>query len=193
MNPTYFKTQAEFRRWLQKIHNKAGELLVGFYKKGSGKGGITYQQALDEALCLGWIDGVRRRIDDERWSIRFSPRNPRSGWSRVNIKRVNELDELGLMRPSGLKAFEGHESRTTGYMYEEEYRALGPDLEKRFRQNKKAWKFWEAQPPGYRRTASWYVMSAKRDETRLTRLATIIEESKIGRRLDFMAPRRKTK
>jgi uncharacterized protein YdeI (YjbR/CyaY-like superfamily) len=193
VNPTFFKTQADLRKWLEKNHDKKGELLIGFYKKGSGKGGITYQQALDEALCFGWIDGVRRGIDEERWSIRFTPRNPRSGWSRVNIKRVKELSDLGLILPSGLEAFEGHESRRTGYMYEEEMRALTPDLEKRFKQNKKAWQFWEGQPPGYRRTASWYVMSAKREETRLKRLATIIEESKNGRRFDFMAPRAKRK
>jgi uncharacterized protein YdeI (YjbR/CyaY-like superfamily) len=183
MKPVFFKSQTDFHKWLDKNHDKASELIVGFYKKSSGKAGITYKEALDEALCFGWIDGVRNSIDDDRWTIRFSPRKSKSIWSKVNVDRANELMRLGLMQPSGLAAFEGHEHRTSRYSYENDLKKLAPEYEKRFRRNKKAWSFWESQPAGYQRTTSWYVMSAKREETRARRLQTLIENSENGERI----------
>ena len=187
VKPTFFKNQAALRTWLDKNHGKASELWIGFYKVASGKRGITYQEALDEALCFGWIDGITKSLGAESWTIRFSPRKTRSPWSRRNIARAGELRKLGRMAPAGLKAFEGRDrSKDSSYSYENEMRKLAPAYEKRFKANKKAWTFWEAQPPGYRRTASWWVMSAKRDETRDRRLATLIEDSAAGRRIGVL-------
>ncbi|MEX2554664.1 MAG: YdeI/OmpD-associated family protein [Actinomycetota bacterium] len=187
MKPIFFKTPAELRRRLAKDHAKAVELWIGFYKVASGKGGITYKQALDEALCFGWIDGKAMSLGEESWMIRFSPRKARSPWSRVNIKRAGELREAGRMRPAGLKAFEGRDrSKDMSYSYENALRALAPAYEKRFMAKRKAWKFWEAQPPGYKRTAAFWVMSAKREETQLRRLATLIEDSAGGRRISLL-------
>ncbi|MGH2795338.1 MAG: YdeI/OmpD-associated family protein [Actinomycetota bacterium] len=187
MEPKFFRSQAAFRTWLSKNHAKSAELQVGFYKVGSGKGGLTYRQAVDEALCFGWIDGVTRSLGDEAWTIRFTPRRPKSNWSSVNIKRVGELRKAGLMHASGLKVFEGRERpKDTQYSYENAPRTLPPPFEKRFKANVKAWAFWEAQPPGYRRTACFWVMSAKRDETRDRRLATLIADSAAGRRIGLL-------
>ncbi len=183
MKPVFFKSQPEFHKWLEKNHNKASELLIGFYKKASSKKGITYKEALDEALCFGWIDGVRKTIDEDRWTIRFTPRKTKSIWSKVNVARAKELNKLGLMQPSGLAAFEGHAERTSRYSYENDLRKLAPEYEEKFRRNKKAWRFWESQPAGYRRTTSWYVMSAKKEETRLKRLTTLIKDSENGERI----------
>ena len=187
MEPKFFKTQAAFRAWLEKNHDRKTELLIGFYKAASGKGGLTYQQALDEALCFGWIDGVRRSIGDEAWEQRWSPRKARSPWSRINIKRAGELRDAGLMHPAGLKAFEGRDrSKDSSYSYENALRKLSPAHEKRLKANKKAWAFWGSQPPGYKRAASWWVMSAKREETRERRLATLIADSAAGRRIGLL-------
>ena len=187
MEPKFFKTQAAFRAWLEKNHDRKTELLIGFYKAASGKGGLTYQQALDEALCFGWIDGVRRTIGEDAWEQRWSPRKARSPWSRINIKRAGELRDAGLMHPAGLKAFEGRDrSKDSSYSYENALRKLSPAHEKRFKANKKAWAFWGSQPPGYKRTASWWVMSAKREETRERRLATLIADSAAGRRIGLL-------
>lgn len=182
--PTFFKSQAVFRTWLEKNHDKVTELLVGFYKKDSGKGGITYQQALDEALCFGWIDGVRRSIDDERWSIRFTPRKRTSVWSAVNIARVGELTRLGVMHASGLRAFETRDpEKANRYSFEREAANLDPAHEQQFRANRKAWAFWELQPPYYRKTAVWWVVSAKKEETRSRRLEALIADSANGQRI----------
>lgn len=169
------------------------ELWVGFYKTSSGKGGISYSQALDEALCFGWIDGIRKSIDDLAYTIRFTPRGPRSNWSRVNVKRVMELSRLGLMQPSGLEAFEARGDRVSDYSYEESMRKLGPTYEKRFRRNRQAWSFFQSQSPSYQRSASWWVMSAKREETRKKRLDTLIEDSENERRLAMLARPAKSK
>jgi uncharacterized protein YdeI (YjbR/CyaY-like superfamily) len=192
--PRFFRTPAEFRGWLEKNHDTTTELQVGFYKKSSGRKGITYEEALDEALAFGWIDGITRRIDDERWTIRFTPRKPKSNWSLKNIRRVGELTKQGRMAPAGVRAFEGRDrSRDGTYSFEQPQPELGEDLEKRFRRNRKAWGFWEAQPPGYRRVATWWVISAKREETRLRRLATLMEDSANGRRLaQLTSPTRRT-
>lgn len=184
MKPTFFESPAAFRKWLEKNHEKQSELLVGFYKKDSGRPSITWPESVDQALCFGWIDGVRRRIDDESYSIRFTPRRPGSIWSAINIAKVAELEKQGLMRPAGRKAFEKRrEDRSRVYSFENPERQLSPADEKRFRAKKKAWKYFSEQPPGYRRVALHWVTSAKREETRARRLATLIEDSAHGRRI----------
>jgi uncharacterized protein YdeI (YjbR/CyaY-like superfamily) len=192
--PRFFPSPAEFRKWLERNHDRESELLVGFYKKSSGKRGITYEEALDEALCFGWIDGVRRSVDNERSTIRFTPRRQRSNWSLKNIRRVNELTKLGRMAPPGIAAFERRDPSEAGtYSFEQASPRLDQGLERRFRRNRGAWKFWEAQPPGYRKAATWWVVSAKREETRLRRLQTLIEDSANGRRLaQVTSPTRRT-
>ncbi len=183
MTPRFFETPAELRAWFEEHHATAKELLVGFYKKGSGRPSITWPESVDQALCFGWIDGVRRGIDEMSYSIRFTPRKPRSIWSAVNIKRARELIELGLMTPAGLKALEQRaDERSAIYAYEQREAArLDEEAERQFRANQRAWDFFQAQPPSYRRTALWWVISAKREETRASRLATLIEDSANGR------------
>jgi len=186
--PRFFKTAAAFRQWLARHHADTGELLVGFYKKDSGKGGITYPEALDEALCFGWIDGVRRSRDAESYTIRFTPRKARSNWSAVNVRHVKRLVAAGRMQPPGLAAYERREADKAGYSYEERPTRLSPALAKRFRAAKKAWAFFQAQPPGYRRTATFWVMSAKREDTRERRLTTVIQYSGEGKRIPLLTP-----
>jgi len=185
LKPLFFATPAAFRSWLKKNHSRQQELLVGFYKKGSGRPSITWQESVDAALCFGWIDGICKRVDADSYTIRFTPRRPGSIWSAINIRRVGELTKLQLMHSAGLKAFEKRQDdRSAIYSYEQRKNAsLDGDHEKRFRANKKAWEFFQAQPPGYRRLASWWIVSAKREETRLQRLATLIADSAKGLRL----------
>jgi uncharacterized protein YdeI (YjbR/CyaY-like superfamily) len=193
VKPAFFETPADFRSWLEKHHGRADELLVGFYKKESGKPSITWPESVDEALCFGWIDGIRRRIDDIRYSIRFTPRRRGSIWSKVNTRRVAELIKDKRMRPAGVKAFEARDPKKTGiYSFERETATLPAEFEKAFRANTKAWKFWEAQPPGYRRLAAYYVTSAKQDETRRRRLDVLIRDSARGLRLAIARPTRST-
>jgi uncharacterized protein YdeI (YjbR/CyaY-like superfamily) len=187
MKPQYFTTPAKFHDWLKKHHAAYTELLVGFYKKSSGKPSITYQEALDEALCFGWIDGIRKSVDEERYTIRFTPRRPISNWSNVNLKRVNELIALGRVTPAGLAAFEARKTEKSGiYSYENHPQQLSAEYEKQFRANKKAWEFFQSQAPYYQRTACGWVMSAKKEETRLRRLAILIEDSAQRRRFGEM-------
>ncbi|MGN6758668.1 MAG: YdeI/OmpD-associated family protein [Thermomicrobiales bacterium] len=183
MSPTFFATPAEFRAWFEEYHERAQELLVGFYKKGSGRPSITWPEAVDEALCFGWIDGVRRSLDDASYVIRFTPRKPRSTWSAVNIKRVEELTAQGRMRPAGLAAFAKRaEDRSSIYAYEQRENAqFAAADEEHFRANRAAWEFFQVQPAWYRRTAIWWVISAKRGETKQKRLATLIADSAQGR------------
>ena len=183
MKPTFFATPAELRAWLEDNHATATELFVGFYRRGSGKTSITWQELVDEELCFGWIDGVRKGIDDDSYSNRITPRKPRSTWSAINIARAKELIRLGRMRPAGLKAFERRtDERSAIYSYEQRKKArLHPDAERVFRANKKAWAFFQARPPSYQRTAIWWVISAKREETRQKRLATLIRDAQNGR------------
>ncbi len=185
MKPTFFATPTEFRAWLEKHHADAQELLVGFYKKDSGKPSITWPESVDQALCFGWIDGVRKRVDDVSYTIRFTPRKARSIWSAVNIARVKELEKLGLMQPAGRKAFQARaEDKSVVYAYEQKQDArLTAPYEKRLKANKKAWAFFQAQAPWYQRSASWWVVSAKQEQTREKRLATLIEDSENGRTL----------
>src|SRR2546425_7783357 len=166
-DPLFFAKSSEFRAWLEKNHDKASEIWVGFHKKDSGKPSITWPEAVDQALCFGWIDSVRKSVDGVSYANRFTPRKPRSNWSLVNIKRVEELKNLGLMKPAGLEAFQRHDrAKAQRYSYEQE-RGLDAAHERKLKANEKAWAFFQAQPPGYRRTVGWWVMSAKREETRL--------------------------
>lgn len=179
---TFFKTAGDFRDWLEQHHVEAQELWVGFHKKNSGKASITWPEAVDQALCFGWIDGIRKSIDETSYKIRFTPRRPGSTWSAVNIQRATELINTGLMQPAGLNAFEERDQKRSGtYSYEQEIHELDEVYEKQLRANHKAWEFFQAQPPYYRRAASWWVTSAKKEETRLKRLATLIEDSAHGR------------
>ncbi len=187
MDPTFFATPKAFRKWFEKHHAEKSELLVGFYKRGSGEPSITWPESVDQALCFGWIDGVRRRIDDDSYSIRFTPRKSLSNWSAINIKRVAELTKLGLMAPAGLRAFEKRrDDKPAIYSYENKVRKLPPADAKRFRANKKAWAFFTAQAPSYQRVAIYWVTSAKREETCERRLATLIDDSANGRRLGIV-------
>lgn len=186
MTPTFFATPADFRRWLERHHATAPELLVGFYKKGSGRPSITWPESVEEALCFGWIDGVRRTIDEESYTIRFTPRRPGSNWSRINLEKARELIAAGRMRPAGLRAFERRDpdGDPRAYSYERKDAArLSPEQEARFRAAREAWQFFQSQPPSYRRTATFWVASAKREETRSRRLETLIEDSAAGRRI----------
>jgi uncharacterized protein YdeI (YjbR/CyaY-like superfamily) len=190
MEPTFFQTPAEFRAWLEEHHDTVDELLVGFYKKDSGRASITWAEAVDQALCFGWIDGVRRGIDDDSYTIRLTPRVPRSTWSAVNIRRAQELIEAGLMRPSGRAAFERRgDDRSAIYSYEQRKAAtLEPADEEALRANAAAWGFFQQQPPSYRRTAIYWVTSAKRVETRRRRLQSLIDDSAAGLRIKSLRP-----
>jgi uncharacterized protein YdeI (YjbR/CyaY-like superfamily) len=186
VKPRFFRSQSAFRSWLEKNQGSPEGLLVGFHKVGLGKSGLTYAQALDEALRFGWIDGVRRGGQDH-WTIRFTPRRKGSIWSKVNIAHVERLRTAGLMRPQGLAAYELRTDKRSGvYSYENRPEKLDAANEKSFRANEQAWTFWEKQPPGYKRLWSWWVMSARREETRAKRLATVIEYSEDGERLPQM-------
>ena len=178
---TFFATPEEFLAWLEEHHDVADELWVGFYKKASGKPSITWPESVDQALCFGWIDGKRVSVDAESYANRFTPRRARSRWSAVNVKRAEELIRLGLMRPAGLEAFE-RRGDEAGYSYEQRDAAdLGEAFERRLRANERAWAFFQAQPPWYRRTAIFWVVSAKKEETRERRLAQLIADSEEGR------------
>jgi uncharacterized protein YdeI (YjbR/CyaY-like superfamily) len=180
----FFAEPAELRAWFTEHHADAAEVHVGFYKKATGRPSVTWAEAVDQALCFGWIDGVRRGIDGESYQIRFTPRGPRSTWSTVNIARMAALAEAGLVTEAGRRAFEARASERSGvYSYEQRgSAALEPVHEALFRADAAAWEFFAAQAPSYRKTAIWWVVSGKRPETRAKRLATLIEESAAGRR-----------
>lgn len=194
VKPRYFLSPADFRKWLEKNHDKAGELWLGIYKKASGKTGITYKEAVDVALCFGWIDGLTKGIDEASYMQRFTPRRAKSVWSAINLKRVQELKKLGLMHPAGEKAFRERDPSKTGlYSFENRPQKLPAAMEKRFRAKSNAWDFFESQPPGYKRAAIFWVISAKRDETKERRLATLIDDSAAGRRISLLvSPSRRT-
>ena len=183
MTPRYFKTPAEFRRWLAAHHATERELLVGFYKKASGKPGISYKGAVDEALCFGWIDGIKRKVDEARYTHRFTPRTAGSTWSLINANRVKELIAAKRMAKPGLEAWERRDPKKTGiYSFENRPKAFDAALEREFRKQPAAWTFFRAQPPGYQRLMTFVVMSAKQQETRLRRLAVLISKSAEGKR-----------
>lgn len=184
MKPQFFRTPKELRAWFEANHDNRGELLLGLYRKATARESVTYQEALDEALCYGWIDGVRHSLGDEAYTIRFTPRRKRSNWSQVNIRRVGELEAAGRMHPAGHRAFDARDpERQNRYSFENRDKGLAPALEAEFRRSRKAWAFFETQPPSYRHAASLWVMSAKQESTRRRRLKTLIADSAAGMRI----------
>jgi uncharacterized protein YdeI (YjbR/CyaY-like superfamily) len=191
--PTFFATAAEFRRWLRRHHQTAREIWVGFYKKGAGRPTVAYDEFVEEALCFGWIDGVRKSLDAESYVNRFTPRRKGSYWSTINIGRARALIRARQMQPAGLAAFtarDAHEPRRGSYERKTPPK-LTRALEARFKAHPEAWRFFKDQPPGYRRMMSWYVISAKQEATRERRLQVVIDASAKGRRIEPMAPRTK--
>jgi uncharacterized protein YdeI (YjbR/CyaY-like superfamily) len=184
---SFFKTPSDFRKWLAANHAKAKELWVGFYKKDSGKPSITWPESVDEALCFGWIDGIRKSLDNESYMIRFSPRKPGSVWSAVNIRNVERLIKEKRMAPVGLKAYEARKEYRSGiYSYEQRSPELVEPYLTELKRNKPAWEFFRAQPPSYRKMMNWRIVSAKKEETRVKRLAQLIEVSAQGKRMRTM-------
>lgn len=181
----FFATPAEFRAWLGKHHDTTDELWVGYYRKDSGRPSITWPESVDEALCFGWIDGVRKSVDHQSYKVRFTPRRAKSTWSAINIARVAVLKREKRMRPAGLAAFaRRREQDSRRYSFENRASAKLNDADERaFRRDRAAWTFFQAQPPGYRRLATWWVISAKRPETRQKRLDRLMRESRAGRRI----------
>ncbi|HTG87799.1 MAG TPA: YdeI/OmpD-associated family protein [Pyrinomonadaceae bacterium] len=193
MKPKFFSSPEQFRQWLEQSHDSAEELLVGFHKKDSGKKSVTYAQALDEALCYGWIDGVRKSLDETRYTIRFTPRKPKSIWSNVNVRHVERLQKEGRMAEPGLRAYARRDPKRTGiYAFENEAREFSPEFEKRFRANKAAWQFFQTEPPSIRRTCIFWVMSAKKEETRVRRLDQLITRAAQGIRSGVMETKSRT-
>ena len=192
MKPTFFSSPEKFRAWLEQNHTRESELLVGFHKKSSGKKSVTYAEALDEALCFGWIDGVRKNLDETSYTIRFTPRKPRSIWSNVNVNHVERLKKEGRMHVAGLEAYARRDPERTGiYAFENEPRQLSPAYEKIFRQNKNAWKFFETMAPSLKKVSIFWIMSAKKEETRLRRLKHVIENSEKGVKSGVLEPSQK--
>jgi uncharacterized protein YdeI (YjbR/CyaY-like superfamily) len=193
--PVYFDDAAALRRWFEKNHAAATELFIGFLKKVPGRTSLTYAEALDEALCFGWIDGVRRSLDEERWYQRYTPRKAKSTWSLVNIRHVERLEKEGRMAPPGRKAFEARDAKRSGVYSFEQRKQLELDREatKAFQAQPKAWAFFQARPPGYKRTATFWVVSAKKAETRERRLAQLIADSANGRRVGLLSRPEKKK
>ena len=184
--PSFFATEADFRRWLEANHASAAELIVGFWKKGSGRPSIDWPRARDQALCFGWIDGVRRSQGEESYTIRFTPRRPGSVWSKVNVARFAALKAAGQMTEAGERAFEAGRENRSHYAYESEARSLAAEEEALFRANRRAWADWERRPPVYRKVVLHWVTSAKKPETRARRLAKLIEDSAAGRKIGPM-------
>jgi uncharacterized protein YdeI (YjbR/CyaY-like superfamily) len=185
VKPRFFKSPAEFRKWLDANHDKARELWVGYWKKNTGKPSLTWQESVDQALCYGWIDGIRKSVDEDSYTNRFTPRTAKSVWSAVNTRRAKELIEEGLMQPPGLKAFEARQENRSGiYSYEQRTENLPEPYAGIFETNKAAWEFFQSQPPGYRKVIGWWIVSAKKEETRRKRLEQLIEKSAKGRRIE---------
>ncbi|HEY5463120.1 MAG TPA: YdeI/OmpD-associated family protein [Hanamia sp.] len=184
MQPTFFSNSKDFRKWFEKNHEKAKELLVGFYKVTSGKKSITWPESVDEAICFGWIDGVRKSIDSESYCIRFTPRKSTSIWSAINIKKVEELAKKGLMHPPGIAAFSKRkENKSRIYSYEKEAENLSEEFLKKFKSNKKAWNYFQSMAPSYQKTAIHLVMNAKQEITKMKRLDELIKDSEAERKI----------
>lgn len=184
MKPKFFKNRNELRKWFEKNHDKEKEIWVGFYKKDSGKANFTWSQSVDQALCFGWIDGIRKSIDEDRYMIRFTPRNPKSNWSAINIKKIKELTKLGLMHPAGIEAFKKREDkRSEVYSFEQDKVKLSKKYELIFKSDKKAWEFFQSLPPSTKKPSIWWVMSAKKEETQLRRLDILIKSSEEGEKV----------
>jgi uncharacterized protein YdeI (YjbR/CyaY-like superfamily) len=187
--PIFFTSAQKFYDWLEEHHETESEVYVGFYKTHTGKRAMTWSESVDQALCFGWIDTRANSIDEDRYMQRFTPRKPGSNWSKINVEKVARLTQAGLMRPAGMAAFEKRSDERTGvYSFERENAALPPEYEERLRANPAAAEYFDAKPPWYRRTATHWVISAKREETRLRRLAQLIEDSAAG--LDIKPLRR---
>ena len=187
IEPRFFATPAAFRRWLARNHASTQELWVGFHRKATGKASITWPESVDQALCFGWIDGVRKSVDADSYMIRFTPRRTGSVWSAVNIERAEALTAQGLMQPAGAKAFAARdEAKSRRYSFEQKNVGFDEAQLEQFRANRKAWAFFESQPPSYRKTVTWWVQSAKQDATRRRRLATLIADSEAGTRIREM-------
>jgi len=185
MKATFFPTPADFRKWLKQNHKTETELIVGFYKVKTGKASINWSQSVDQALCYGWIDGIRRSIDDESYSIRFTPRKNNSIWSAINIGKVAELTQSGLMTEAGQKAYSFRtEDMSKVYSYEGSPLEFAAIYQKEFKKNKSAWEFYLKQPPSYKKLVIHSVMSAKQEKTRLSRLSKVIKASKEQRRIN---------
>jgi len=179
----FFRTPTDFETWLEKNHATATELWVGFYKTNSGKPSITWPESVDQALCFGWIDGIRKRVDETSYQIRFTPRRRGSIWSAINTKRADELARQKRMRPAGLKAFAARIENKSGiYSYEQRTTELAEPYATHLKKNKAAWNFFGTQPPSYRKMIGWWIVSAKKEETRMARLAKLIGESAKGKR-----------
>lgn len=184
MEVLFFKTLDEFRSWMDVNHQTMKELWVGFYKSSLKREGIAYPDSVDVALCYGWIDGIRKSIDSESYCNRFTPRKPRSNWSEINIAKVHKLIEQGLMKPAGLKLFEQRMERRAGeYSYENKPEKLSDDLETVFRSNEKAWKYFNSLSPSHRKTVYFWIMSAKQESTKMSRLIKLIDASEAGKKL----------
>jgi uncharacterized protein YdeI (YjbR/CyaY-like superfamily) len=190
VKPLFFASPAEWRRWLVAHHARKDEFWVGFHKRSTGKPSLTWPESVDEALCFGWIDGLRKSVDAERYMIRFTPRRTGSIWSAVNVRRVAELTKRRRMRAAGVRAFKARSAAKTAiYSFEQRKTArLPPAYMKQFKANAAAWRFFTAQAPWYQRTTTWWVISAKQEPTRLKRLARLIDDSANGRRIDLMKP-----
>jgi uncharacterized protein YdeI (YjbR/CyaY-like superfamily) len=191
MKATFFRSGADFRRWLEEHSARSSELWVGYFKAGSGKASVTWPESVDHALCYGWIDGIRKSIDESRYTIRFTPRKPTSTWSSVNIKRVEILIEQGLMRSAGLAAYRARrEDRTGVYSYEQRASQLPEPYDSILEKNAPALSFFSAQSASYRRAAIWWIVSAKKEETRQRRLKQLIADSSRGKRIrQFLSPK----
>jgi len=184
MKPEYFKTSEAFRKWFEKNHLKKKEVLVGFYKVGSGKLSISWSESVDVALCFGWIDGNRKSIDEFSYTIRFTPRKPQSNWSTINIKKIEELSKLGLMMEAGWSAFYKRKEERSGiYAYERGYLELSASYEKKLKSSPKAWTFFQSLPKNIQKSCMNWVMSAKQESTRMRRLDTLIKDSEAGRKI----------
>ncbi len=184
MDLHYFKSSSEFRKWLEKNHAVTNELWIGFYKINSNMKGISYKEAVDQALCFGWIDGIKKKVDEVTYTNRFTPRKSRSNWSSTNFKRVGELIKLGLMHPAGIKEFNRRDKKKIRqYSYERKNAALDKSYIQIFKVHEKALNFFISQAPSYQKVAALWVMSAKKEETRLRRLNILIEDSENNRRL----------
>jgi uncharacterized protein YdeI (YjbR/CyaY-like superfamily) len=191
MKPTFFRTPSQFREWLTKHHATTGELLVGYYRKDSGKPSMTWPESVDEALCFGWIDGIRRSLDESSYTIRFTPRKSGSIWSGVNIRRAQALIEQGQMQPAGLKAYEARRENRSGiYSYEQRSAELEEPYSLMLKTNDAAWSFFQEQPASYRKAVSWWIISARKEDTRLKRLEKLTTLSAQGQRLPELTSRK---
>ena len=188
--PQSFRTQEHFRTWLEKHHATEKELILRLFKVHAKHRGIGYREALDEALCYGWIDGIKRALDKDSFTHRFSPRKAKSKWSDVNIKRFKELKKAGRVRPPGLAAFKARNLYAGLYSFESDPMELDPAFEKRFRANKKAWAHFDSQPPGRKRLVTYWVMSAKKPETREKRFVYLLERAAQGKTIGQLEPKK---